>query len=137
MIKTYQTINDINLTTSVDVSGKRVVLKFIGGSVSADGKVLKFGCFSTGDSDLQVAIEKDGGYNKSFKFASESKVITAEKVPKVTLADRKEIAGVTNTNAAIEWIEANTEHKFTGRPSKEEVVSVADSLKINFSDWKQ
>lgn len=137
MIKIYQTINDINLTTSVATAGKRAVVKFIGGSVSADGKVLKFGCFSTDNLELQNAIEKDSGYGKSFKCVGESELRT-EPTPDANLnPELTNIANVSNTNLAIEWIEANTEHKFIGRPNKAEVLDVAKSLNVNFVDWKQ
>lgn len=136
MVKKYQVINEVNLRTTVEVDGKRVGIKFSGGRLTTDGGIAEFGTFSTSDTKLQNAIENDSGFNRAFIC----KTIVAKKEPKsdkdALINDRQKVKGVTNTQMAIEWIEANTDHRFDEVPKKDDVLAVASSLNLYFADWR-
>lgn len=66
MIKTYQLINDINLTTPVLCGGKAIMISFTGGMRNS-GETLRHGQFTTSDEELQKALEADRGYGRVFR----------------------------------------------------------------------
>jgi hypothetical protein len=63
--KTYQSIADFELHTNINVKGVPVRVAFEGGTKSP---YATNGTFTTNSSDLQLALEKDTGFNKTFKL---------------------------------------------------------------------
>jgi hypothetical protein len=68
MFKTYQSLQNFKLSTSVTVDGKQESIDFIGGILRP---FKKNGKFTTDNPKLQKAIENDSGYGKQFILISQ------------------------------------------------------------------
>ncbi|MDE6499824.1 MAG: hypothetical protein K2K83_03860 [Rikenella sp.] len=66
MIKTYELINDINLTTTIRHADGLRVVSFAGGSRNS-GEGIRHGRFTTADEAIQQALEADSGYGRVFR----------------------------------------------------------------------
>lgn len=142
MIKTYKTINAVNLRTSVEMDGKIVSIRFDGGFVKNDGKVVEFGRFSTSDEKLQTAIEKDSAYGKSFicttliESPETNVVVTGDTENGSNDNNLVKVPGVTTKQLAIEWLFANKELKLAPTLKVDEVKAEAAKVGVEFIDWK-
>lgn len=137
MIKVYQNLRPFNLSTSfTGKDGKTYMVDFKGYS-SGRGQQANRAEFTTADEHLQEAIESDPRYGDVFVAIETIEQPTTDFTTNTGGLDTMEVSGVTNTQKAIEWLQANKEHKFTTpRPSKSEVLSVSTSYGVVFTDWK-
>lgn len=152
MIKTYELINDINLTTTIRHADGLQVVSFGGGSRNS-GEGIRHGRFTTSDATLQQALETDSGYGRVFRC------LTPEPpAPPVDEAREKEgpeketqnaansaappaepisVPGITNKQGAIEWLAANRGIDGLKPTCKAEAVRNAAAIHgVRFPDWK-
>ena len=106
MIKTYQLINDINLTTPVLCGGKAIMISFTGGMRNS-GETMRHGQFTTSDEELQKALEADRGYGRVFRCITPVPVTEKDNPP--TEPQTVETQSVTLEAAVNTSDEAETE----------------------------
>lgn len=79
MIKSYSLLEYLSFSTSFMVNDKQVFVSFEGGT--KNGRIIR-GYFTTGDEELQKAIEKDTSYGKIFKLDEDrTKIANEDFVP--------------------------------------------------------
>lgn len=103
MKKTYKTLSYANLTKSIFVAGKEVMIEFYGGRKFP---VFQAGIFSTSSPELQKAIRKSSGYG--IDYITEKKIVKQVKEIK-----QKNISEIQSKQMAIEWISQNLKKDFS------------------------
>lgn len=148
MIKTYELINDINLTTTIRHADGLRVVSFVGGSRNS-GEGIRHGRFTTADETLQQALEADSGYGRVFRCitpvgAAENEIPaeaavaeSATNAAPTGTTPAEEVPGITNKQAAIEWLAANRGIDGLKPTCKAEAVRNAAAIHgVSFPDWK-
>lgn len=151
MIKTYQLINDINLTTPIRIGDRPKMVSFTGGMRNS-GEEIRHGCFTTADEKVQAALESDSGYGKTFRCitpeppdgadetdseAAGTEDTASALLPGDSVTELTKVPGITNKQAAIEWLAANRGIDGLKPTCKAEAVRNAAALHgVSFPDWK-
>lgn len=146
MIKTYELINDIHLTTPIRCAGSPRMVTFSGGSRNS-GESIRHGRFTTADEAIQAALEADSGYGRVFRCITPETATTAPKPPVEPAAGNTTVpeppvepiavAGITNKQAAIEWLATNRGIDGLKPTCRAEAVRHAAAIHgVSFPDWK-
>lgn len=160
MIKTYELINDINLTTTIRHADGLRIISFTGGSRNS-GEGIRHGRFTTANEAIQKALEADSGYGHTFRCVTpeptgtdadpEGKNTTTEpeeptapaasesvtNAAPTGTAPAEEVPGITNKQGAIEWLAANRGIDGLKPTCKAEAVRNAAAIHgVSFPDWK-
>ena len=109
MNKIYQASANIEFHTNIMHKGKIVRISFIGGSLSPRRSNGKFG---TLDTDLQQSLEKDSGFNKTFKLL-EAKYDLSSVKEKSADDSFLVVEEVDSVQAAKEWLLKEFPDEFT------------------------
>lgn len=150
MIKTYELINDINLTTTIRHADGLRVVSFAGGSRNS-GEGIRHGRFTTADEAIQQALEADSGYGRVFRCLTPAPPIAPEGPEKENIEKESQnaeksteppvepiaVPGITNKQGAIEWLAANRGIDSLKPTCKAEAVRNAAAIHgVSFPDWK-
>lgn len=138
MIKTYITINSLNLTTSVNVGeGNFATLNFTGGRRYTEGGYV-MGKFSTSNEALQKAIETDSGYGVSFVLDAgcDKQEMQAQEDSPVNYDLCDMIPGIKNRQDAMLWLQTNKGIELPPNSNVAAIKSAAQDVNVVFSDWQ-
>ena len=132
MIKTYQLINDINLTTPVLCGGKAIMISFTGGMRNS-GETLRHGQFTTSDEELQKALEADRGYGRVFRCITPVPVTEKDNPPtKPQTVETQSVAAEVAVDTFGEEETAETEDVATteseNAPAQDDTVEVVSGV---------
>lgn len=155
MIKTYELINDINLTTTIRQADGLRVVSFAGGARNS-GEEMRHGRFTTADEAMQRALEADSGFGRVFRCITPEPSVApvGAEVDEMPAETREEevlnvenstetpdglvaVPGITNKQGAIEWLAANRGIDGLKPTCRAEAVRNAAAIHgVSFPDWK-
>lgn len=133
---TYTALQFIQLDSYVMIDGVQVPIQFRGGSI--ENKLN--GYLVTTDPKMIAALEKDGGYGKSW-IKTNSEVLLTDEPSEVKEVEFLKVPGITSVQKAKEWIveqsaEGNIRKGITNSqiPNKTTLLALANELKLDFVD---
>lgn len=141
MTKTYQYQLPTNLSTSIYGEGGKCYMVDFTGYTNGRGINPQKAEFTTDNQELQKVIESDRRFGSQFTLVESGPMpndqddnTAKDGVPSPEVVH--EISDVRSTQMAIEWLIANRDAKFSkSRPSKAEVMQVAQSMDVDFVNW--
>lgn len=140
--KTYQALANVVFDTYIVVKGSKFLVQFRGGMLEPRTN----GIFVTNNKDIIAAMEKDSGFNKTFKLKSSETILTDDPVKhgasgSLDRSDWQKVEGTTSVQKAKDWLlEASEEGRIRKGittsliPNKTTVLALADEFKIVFVD---
>lgn len=131
MIKRYISLNSLQLSTTVKIKDREQTIVFRGGTI----KPIRInGSLITGDPQLQVAIESDSSYGKTFvcdnslqkPMKKQTKGVSSEKNKLIS------IDNITSSQMALEWVRKNLSIELNNNTSNRKIKKFVTSQGYDF-----